>query len=108
MPIDYKDYPRNWKTIIRPAILRRAKNCCEGSPKFPDCRAKNHMPHPITGSNVVLTVAHMDHNIRNNDYSNLRALCQLCHINHDKAQQVASRKYGKKHTGDHQMKLFDQ
>jgi hypothetical protein len=29
MPIDYKDYPANWKTEIRPAILTRAFNCCE-------------------------------------------------------------------------------
>jgi hypothetical protein len=26
MPIDYKKYPKNWKTEIRPAILERAKN----------------------------------------------------------------------------------
>ena len=29
MPIDYKKYPPNWKTEIRPRILKRAKNCCE-------------------------------------------------------------------------------
>lgn len=29
MPIDYKKYPPNWKTEIRPAILKRANNCCE-------------------------------------------------------------------------------
>lgn len=29
MPINYKDYPPNWKTEIRPAILKRANNCCE-------------------------------------------------------------------------------
>lgn len=29
MPIDYKNYPENWKTEIRPAILERANNCCE-------------------------------------------------------------------------------
>jgi len=29
MPIDYKNYPANWKTEIRPAILERANNCCE-------------------------------------------------------------------------------
>ncbi len=29
MPIDYKKYPPNWKTEIRPFILNRAKNCCE-------------------------------------------------------------------------------
>jgi hypothetical protein len=29
MPINYKEYPKNWLTEIRPAILARAGNCCE-------------------------------------------------------------------------------
>lgn len=29
MPIDYKDYPKNWHTEIRPRILERAGDCCE-------------------------------------------------------------------------------
>jgi len=29
MPIDYSEYPSNWKTEIRPRILDRAENCCE-------------------------------------------------------------------------------
>lgn len=29
MPIDYKNYPKNWKSEIRPAILERANNKCE-------------------------------------------------------------------------------
>jgi hypothetical protein len=33
---------------------------------------------------VVLTIAHLDHNIENNDYANLKALCQRCHIHYDK------------------------
>lgn len=33
---------------------------------------------------IVLTVSHTDHDIKNNDYSNLKALCQRCHIQHDK------------------------
>lgn len=33
---------------------------------------------------IVLTIAHLDHNIENNDYSNLKALCQKCHLNLDK------------------------
>jgi hypothetical protein len=35
MPIDYKNYPANWKTEIRPAILQRAQNKCE------QCGVKN-------------------------------------------------------------------
>lgn len=40
---------------------------------------------------VVLTVAHLDHNIENNDYSNLAALCQRCHNRHDKDYRKANR-----------------
>ena len=29
MPIDYRKYPPDWKTRIRPDILRRANNRCE-------------------------------------------------------------------------------
>lgn len=33
---------------------------------------------------TVLTVAHLDHDISNNDLSNLKALCQKCHLDYDK------------------------
>ena len=36
MPIDYKQYPENWKSEIRPRILERANNKCEF------CGAENH------------------------------------------------------------------
>lgn len=29
MPIDYRKYPPNWKSEIRPRILERAGDCCE-------------------------------------------------------------------------------
>jgi 5-methylcytosine-specific restriction endonuclease McrA len=32
---------------------------------------------------IVLTVAHLDHNPENNDYSNLKAMCQKCHNSYD-------------------------
>ncbi len=50
MPIDYKEYPPNWKTEIRPAVMARAGElrddggniikhaCCEN----PDCKVENH------------------------------------------------------------------
>ena len=77
MPCDYKNYPKDWKTVIRPAILARAQHCCE------QCGAANHQPHPVTGSRVVLTVAHLDHDTTNNDPANLRAWCQKCHTSYD-------------------------
>ena len=115
MPIDYKKYPANWKSEIRPAILKRAENKCEfcgvknysiglrnkegifytvdfiteelestGLDMFEDellhCVLIDGSVNPIK---IVLTIAHLDHDIKNNDYSNLRALCQRCHNRHD-------------------------
>ena len=94
MPIDYKDYHPKWTLIVR-LIRKRSGNACEGSPKFPDCRAINYKPHPVTGSKVILTTAHMDRNKDNNLFSNLRHLCQKCHLNHDISQHVMNRKYGR-------------
>jgi len=41
---------------------------------------------------VVLTVAHLDYDIENNDYQNLKALCQKCHNRHDIKDRVKNRK----------------
>lgn len=125
MPIDYKLYPKNWKTEIRPAILERANNCCEF------CKAKNghiylrgvwdgcecyqdmdgnifastdgmkigsdYLGEVFVGNKhvsvkIVLTIAHLDHDITNNDYSNLKALCQKCHLNYDMKHHIINRK----------------
>lgn len=76
-------YPKNWKEIAD-EIRARAENKCEGSPMFPDCKAENGKPHPVTGSKVVLTVAHLDHTPENCEPDNLKAWCQRCHLNYDK------------------------
>lgn len=60
--------------------------------KIPDCRAHDRQPHPVTGSHVVLTIAHLDHNPTNNDPSNLRAWCQKCHNTYDARQRAANNK----------------
>lgn len=85
MPIKAENrarYPKDWKAI-RDAIVERARFCCEGSPAFPHCRAAQYSAHPVTGSRVVLTVAHLDHTPENCDPANLRALCQRCHLVYD-------------------------
>jgi 5-methylcytosine-specific restriction endonuclease McrA len=41
---------------------------------------------------VVLTISHTDHNIENNDYRNLKALCQRCHNRHDAQYRANNRK----------------
>lgn len=40
---------------------------------------------------VVLTVAHLDHQPENNAEENLKALCQKCHLAHDREQHKATR-----------------
>lgn len=69
-------YPKNWPEI-RARILERADNRCEF------CGAENYKPHPVTGSKVVLTIAHLDHTPEHSYDSNLRALCQKCHNSYD-------------------------
>lgn len=44
---------------------------------------------------VVLTIAHLDHNIENNEHSNLMALCQMCHNRHDVQHRKENRKRNK-------------
>lgn len=78
-------YPSDWKRISV-AIRERAGQRCEGSPAYPECRALNGQPHPVTGSRVVLTVAHLDHTPENCDPQNLRAWCQRCHLTYDAAE----------------------
>ena len=47
------------------------------------CDARHGEAHPTTGSRVVLTVAHLDHQPENCAAANLLALCQRCHNAYD-------------------------
>lgn len=71
-------YPDDWERRSRFVRFYRAKNRCEW------CGAKNREPHPVTGSKVVLTTAHVfDKRPEVADLLNLAALCQRCHLRHD-------------------------
>lgn len=99
MPIDYRTYAPDWKLRSRFVRFYRAKNRCEW------CDAENYQPHPVTRSRVILTVAHIDQDKRNNNLFNLAALCQRCHLRHDAKQHAANAKETRRRmTG--QMKLF--
>lgn len=66
------------------------------------------VPPDKEGTKIILTIAHLDRDKTNNNYSNLAALCQRCHLDHDRiAQHVPNRKYGRDHSGDSQLKLFE-
>lgn len=99
--IDYSEYPPDWWKR-RERILKRAGNRCEW------CGAENKRPHPVTGSKVVLTIAHLDHDHDNWDVADdrLAALCQRCHLNYDRPRHINKRKYGRKYDGPQQLKLF--
>jgi hypothetical protein len=81
-PENRNRYPKNWREIVA-KVRERSGNRCEGSPAYPDCRAENGQPHPVTGSIVVLTTAHLDHTPENCDLENLRHWCQRCHLTYD-------------------------
>jgi len=85
MPCDYKKYSPYWKQI-RKSILRRADNRCEL------CNAENYKPHWKTGSKVILTVAHLDQDVKNNKAYNLLALCQRCHNRIDLPYRIKNRR----------------
>ena len=80
-------YPRDWALRSRFVRFHRARNRCEW------CGAANGEPHPITGSRVVLTAAHVyDRRPEAASLLNLAALCQLCHNRHDAQERQASRR----------------
>lgn len=104
MPINYAKYPPDWKAVIRPRIMARARNQCEecGVANYSTVLSKSRTmlcdPRPYRDAIqnvscyhepeeravvIVLTIAHLDHDITNNADSNLKALCQRCHLGYD-------------------------
>jgi hypothetical protein len=109
MPVNYKEYPPNWKAI-RKRILLRAGNRCEF------CGVENHIYRKAEKPNkhgffqttfIVLTIAHLDHDKTNHDVRDerLAALCQRCHLKYDLPRHINNRKYGR-HYLENQTKLF--
>lgn len=104
-------YPKNWKAISASVRFNWARGSCEacGRPHLtlvavlPDGRwfdqaagswrdARGRQARfptlleaiDISHTRVVLAAAHLDANPRNNRRRNLRALCQRCHLQHDR------------------------
>lgn len=97
-------YPKDWKTIVE-RVRERSGDSCEGSPAFPDCRARNGEPHPVTRSRVVLTTGHLDHVPEHCDLANLRHWCQRCHLVYDGPHHAESRA-ARKHAAAATQELF--
>jgi len=88
MPVDWSKYPDNWKEIVATVAARSGGQCecrgqCGACRSGVRCLAVNRLPHPNTGSKVVLTTAHLDHDTTHNDLFNLLHLCQRCHLRYD-------------------------
>jgi len=108
MPVNYLHYHPDWKDRIRPEVLKRANYKCqfcsvpnraeivrdaEGNWTQVDevvrAWAKRNQKKIIK---IVLTVAHLNHLVIDNRPENLKALCQKCHINHDRDHKRAMSK----------------
>lgn len=81
-------YPKDWKAISHRIRFGRAVGRCEctgecGLDHGDRCKAMHGEPHPTTGSNVVLTTAHLADPIEDCSDDNLRAMCQQCHNRYD-------------------------
>jgi hypothetical protein len=88
MPIDKEKYPADWDALSYRIRKERAEDRCEcvgecGLHKD-RCPALYKHPHPVTGSTVILTVAHLDQDTYNNFPENLKAMCQRCHLIYDR------------------------
>src|SRR6266545_1201636 len=112
-------YPSNWKQISKDA-RQRASNKCElckapngrlvargtgrdagtymlehgavfsevdGAPLGVARGSEYERSHLVR---IILTVSHTDHNPENCERSNLRALCQKCHLHWDRAEHQAT------------------
>ena len=97
MPIKNKTlYPPNWKEISS-LVRAKAKGQCQC---MGECGLHRTHPGPRrceemhgqlakwAKGKIVLTVAHLDHNPRNNAWENLKALCQRCHLRIDLGQHM--------------------
>ena len=119
MPMDRSKYPADWTVISRRIREREGQRCkwCaapNGASVARGCgsdagtymlangevfwdfngeplgRARGSEYNAGSFTRIVLTVAHIDQDTTNNDDANLAALCQKCHLAHDREQHTAS------------------
>lgn len=94
---DWTLYGEDWPEFSAEIRFTRAGGQCEcegecGATRHRTgrCPARHGEPSPLTGSKVVLTVAHLCHTPQCRDH--VRAFCQLCHLNYDKDHHATTRK----------------
>ena len=101
-PEQREKYPPDWPEISRRIRFERAEGRCECDGLCGEshgeqrrCLAFHGKPHPVTGSKVVLTTMHLDHDPTHCDDDNLMAACQKCHNRYDgpmRRQGIAERR----------------
>jgi N6-adenosine-specific RNA methylase IME4 len=94
-PENKSRYPAEWSAISLRIRKVRAGDRCEcqgecGHDHAGRCPEVNGQSHSITGSGVVLTVAHLDDTPEHCADENLRAMCQRCHLAYDRDHHVAN------------------
>lgn len=95
-----KIYGDGWKLLSLKLIEERANNCCE------KCGAAKKLPETKNGKRVTLSVAHLDHNEKNNSLSNLLVMCGACHLRYDMKDNLKRRMRKKYYIDPNQLLLF--
>lgn len=90
MPVDMSRYPDNWDEISNYIRFVRGQGQCECTGECGlhsgRCEAKHGEAHPVTGSKVILTTAHLGtgtgnkHDKMDVRPENLKGMCQRCHL----------------------------
>lgn len=125
-PENRRLYPRDWQRISERIRFSRAGGMCEGTRADGTRCCAPHKVYVIRAADdptrwrlatlqemergdavrIVLTTAHLDHDPTNNDDANLAALCQHCHLTHDRPHHLRSRRRNRdRHSG--QRSLFE-
>ena len=113
-------YPPDWKAISYRIRFVRAKGKCErcGVPhghfrdefdvaRSPEAWASLQAQGFVwRATKIVLTTAHLNHDPTDNREENLAALCQRCHLAHDLAHHLMSRRLNRE-AANHQQRLFE-
>jgi len=100
-------YPADWPAISDWVKFDRAMGRCECEG---ECESQLHIhwlwldpagptrcpnyhrePSRFTGSRVILTTAHLEHNPADSDSTKLRAMCQACHLAYDAEHHATTR-----------------
>jgi hypothetical protein len=113
-------YPIDWRELSRTIRFERAGGCCEGCGR-PHGRTTSHLgdgrwfdpvgeiwrdgqgraidrvdyrdyQDALQQTNVMLATAHLNHDVADNRAKNLKALCQRCHLLHDRAEHRRQRR----------------